>query len=53
LAWDLLCKDDEPGENINAPYHKEHMSAELLERVAASILGIDWIKYEQEIKVSE
>lgn len=53
LAWDLTCKDDEPGANPDAPYYHQHLQAEIIERMLAAMMHIDWIKYEQEIKVYE
>lgn len=38
---------DEPGHDLNAPYHKEHVFAELIERMVAHELGIDWEKYDE------
>lgn len=35
----------EPGEDIYAPYHKEHMFAEKIEKMMADECGIDWEKY--------
>jgi len=38
---------DEPGALSGAPYHKEHMIAEAIERIVAGYLGIDWNDYEK------
>lgn len=35
----------EPGEQLDAPYHKEHMFAELIERLVANEIGVEWIDY--------
>ena len=40
---------DEPGDNIDAPYHNEHQSATFVERAAASVLGVDWEKYDEKL----
>lgn len=54
LAYDKAHSDsDEPGAELDSIYREQHNKAELVERVAASLLGVDWQKYEQEIKVSE
>jgi len=37
---------DEPGDDINAPYRKEHFTATNIERLIASELGVDWSKYD-------
>ena len=37
--------DSEPGGNMYAPYHKEHMFAEKIERLMAEEGKIDWNKY--------
>ena len=36
----------EPGDSPEAPYHKEHRFATVVERMLAAELGIDWEKYE-------
>lgn len=33
---------EEPGEDPTAPYHKEHLTASLIEYRAAGLFGIDW-----------
>ena len=45
----LHGEDDEPGYDIRSPYRKEHIFAELIERLIAFELGVDWIKYGEEI----
>ncbi len=37
--------DSEPGENIYAPYHRQHMFAEKVEKMMADQCGIDWEVY--------
>ena len=41
--------DREPGHEPDAPYHKEHVFAEKIERQVADELGVDWEKYEQAV----
>ena len=38
---------DEPGDTLQAPYHKEHMFAEKIERSVADELGVDWKEYSE------
>lgn len=40
--------DDEPGDDINAPYRKEHFFATNIERQLAHELGVDWADYDKE-----
>lgn len=44
--WSL---DDEPGNDPRAPYRKEHVLAEIVERLLASELNVDWQEYERTI----
>ncbi len=37
--------DTEPGEDIYAPYHKQHMFAEKIEKIMAEECKIDWKDY--------
>jgi len=39
-------EDDEPGDDKNAPYVKEHFVATNIERTMAHELGVDWVDYE-------
>jgi hypothetical protein len=39
---------DEPGDDIHAPYYKEHQIATAVERLMAAELNVDWHKYENE-----
>lgn len=39
----------EPGDVPEAPYHRQHVIASAIERLAASLLGVDWNLYEQMI----
>lgn len=36
---------DDPGACPKAPYHKEHLAAEVIEKQLALLLGIEWDKY--------
>lgn len=38
--------EGEPGDNIFAPYHMEHIFATSIETALANELGIDWKEYE-------
>ena len=41
--------DDEPGDDPRAPYRREHRFAELIERLLAHELKVDWQEYERRI----
>lgn len=41
--------DREPGHEPDAPYHREHVFAERIERLVAEELGVDWAAYEQAV----
>lgn len=48
MAFDtgpLGGKSDDPGAMMEAPYHKQHVFAENIERLVAGELGIDWVEY--------
>ena len=38
--------DEEPGDDLSAPYHREHVFATKLERMLAREMGVDWDAYE-------
>lgn len=40
---------DEPGHDPRAPYHREHVFAERLERLLADELGVDWNTYDRAV----
>jgi hypothetical protein len=40
---------DEPGNDPRAPYHKQHKIAEIIERLLAIELDVNWEEYEKEI----
>jgi hypothetical protein len=39
--------DDEPGDDLAAPYRLEHRFAENIERLVAAELGVDWNEYDR------
>lgn len=41
---------DDPGHDPAAPYHKEHVFAESVERLVAQQLGVNWQEYEAAIE---
>lgn len=43
----------DPGSLETAPYHKEHMAAERLERKMAELLGVEWETYNQALDALE
>lgn len=40
---------DEPGHDKKAPYHKEHVFAEKIEKLIAKEIGVDWKKYDNTV----
>lgn len=44
-----IIGDQEPGDMISAPYHKEHVIATHIERILASELDVDWTDYDKAI----
>ena len=38
---------DEPGHDPRAPYHREHQFAEVIERLVAKELGVNWDLYDK------
>jgi hypothetical protein len=44
-----MAKDTEPGDDPRAPYHKQHVFAENIERLLAAELGVDWSAYDKEV----
>jgi len=46
----LHAKDDEPGDDPHAPYHREHKFATMIENLVAEQLGVDWQAYEKAIE---
>lgn len=54
LAWDKAVPDSspyasDPGHDPSAPYHREHVFAECVERLVAFELGVNWQEYEKAI----
>jgi hypothetical protein len=41
--------DSEPGDDVNAPYRKEHFTATNIERIMAQELGVDWKTYDDTV----
>lgn len=41
--------DREPGHEPDAPYHREHVFAEKIERMVAEELGVDWDAYDKTV----
>jgi hypothetical protein len=41
--------DSELGDDPRAPYHKQHVFAEKIERLLATELGVDWPDYDKEV----
>lgn len=41
--------EDEPGDEPNAPYVKQHCIATGVERILAAELGVSWKEYEEEL----
>lgn len=41
--------EDEPGDDPNAPYFREHCIATGIERILAAELGVKWSEYENEL----
>jgi hypothetical protein len=41
--------DEEPGEDKRAPYRKQHLFAEKIERMVAIALRVNWKKYSNEV----
>ena len=40
---------DEPGDDLKAPYHKEHVFATWIERLVAQELGVNWDTYNDKV----
>ena len=62
MAFDLMWEierekgahgeDEEPGHDPRAPYHREHVLAEVVERLLANQMGISWPEYEKAVNKS-
>jgi hypothetical protein len=54
LWWEEEAKKgnvqcEEPGDDLRAPYHWEHIFATLVEKMVALQLGVDWKEYEKKL----
>lgn len=54
LKWETMNKrglnrEEEPGDEVEAPYHKEHEFAKKLEKMFADELGINWEEYNENL----
>lgn len=45
-------EDEEPGHDPRAPYRKEHVLAENIERILANEMGVHWPTYEKAVNDS-
>jgi hypothetical protein len=41
--------DSEPGDDLRAPYHKQHVFASKIERLLARQFGVNWSAYDREV----
>jgi hypothetical protein len=41
--------ESEPGDHLEAPYHREHGYATAIERITATHMGVGWIEHEKAI----
>jgi hypothetical protein len=56
ISWNAITQFDvshpeldDPGACPQAPYHKEHMAAEVIEKQLALLLGVDWEEYNKDL----
>jgi hypothetical protein len=49
FKFDILSTLDDPGLSIQAPYHFEHMTADIIERIMCNEFDLDWEKYDKEL----
>lgn len=49
--WDMGpgAELDDPGTHPDAPYHRQHMLADTIERVFITLAGYDWAAYEEAV----
>ncbi len=49
--FDINYKDysfyNEPGDNPAAPYHRQHVTATIIERIVSSFIGVNWKDYNE------
>jgi hypothetical protein len=49
--WDMDHPElDEPGADVGAPYHDQHMTAEFVERVVCQALGLSWLEHCENVR---
>src|ERR1022692_2071034 len=48
-TFDMASSANEPGDDPNSPYHREHVFASRIERMLAHELGVEWEDYESSI----
>lgn len=41
--------ESEPGNDLNAPYHREHTFATMLEMLMCYEMGVDWEEYDKKV----
>jgi hypothetical protein len=44
--FDRITADSEPGDDPEAPYHRQHCIATAVERMLCPFLGVSWYEYE-------
>lgn len=52
MAYERARKDgdtSEPGDHPGAPYHEQHVVADLVERLVAFHAGVSWFEHEQRV----
>ena len=47
--FDMASQANEPGDDPNSPYHREHVFAARIERMLARELRVDWDDYQNAI----
>lgn len=46
MAFEALGKPGEPGDDIEAPYHDQHVKATQVEKAVIDAFGLSWMTYE-------
>lgn len=49
LYEETKTDNSEPGNDPNAPYYDEHQFATLIEKLLADKLGVNWLKYDENV----
>lgn len=49
LYEETKTDNSEPGNDPNAPYYEEHQFATLIEKLLAEKLGVNWLKYDENV----